>query len=228
MSGRILIVEDNKEISGLLSEFLNKNGYETSTAFEGNTASRLLKNGDFDLVLMDLMLPFISGDQLIKEFRSYSDKPIIVISAKSMMETKLEMLRVGADDYILKPFDLNEVLVRIEVVMRRSGPVSEKGNILSYGKLVFNISENSVSADGKALSLTSKEMQLLKLFMTYPKKVYTKANLYEAVWNDTYYYEDNTINVHVSNLRSKLKKACSEDYIETVWGVGYRLKEDKE
>lgn len=228
MNGRILIIEDNKEISKLLSEFLAKNGYETSAAFEGNTASRLLKADDFDLVLMDLMLPFISGDQLIKEFRTYSDKPIIVISAKSMMETKLEMLRVGADDYILKPFDLNEVLVRIEVVMRRSGITAEKEDALSYGKLVFNISENSVSADGAPLSLTSKEMRLLKLFMSYPKKVYTKANLYEAVWNDTYYYEDNTINVHVSNLRSKLKKACGEDYIETVWGVGYRLKEDKE
>ena len=226
MSGRILIIEDNKEISSLLTGFLNKNGYETITAFEGNTASARLSKQEFDIVLMDLMLPYISGEQLIKEFRTYSDKPVIVISAKSMMETRLEMLRTGADDFILKPFDLNEVLVRIEVVMRRAGAVTKDEDVLSCGKLTYNVSENTVSCDGNPVSLTSKEMQLLKLFLSYPKKVFTKANLYEAVWNDTYYYEDNTINVHVSNLRSKLKKASGEDCIETVWGVGYRLKEE--
>lgn len=226
MNGKILIVEDNKEISALLSDFLSKNGYETITAFEGNTASLLLKKQEFDIVLMDLMLPIISGEQLIKDFRAYSDKPVIVISAKSMMETRLEMLRVGADDFILKPFDLNEVLVRIQVVMRRAGIVSKQNSVLSCGELEFNVSENTVTVNQKPVILTSKEMQLLKLFLSHPKKVFTKANLYETVWNDTYYYEDNTINVHVSNLRSKLKKASGEEYIETVWGVGYRLREE--
>lgn len=226
MNGRILIVEDNREISSLLSDFLTKNGYETLTAFDGNAASAVMKRQEFDIVLMDLMLPFVSGEQLMKEFRAYSDKPVIVISAKSMMETRLEMLRTGADDFILKPFDLNEVLVRIQVVMRRVGIVSDQNSILSCGALEFNVTENTVSCGGKPVSLTAKEMQLLKLFLSHPKKVFTKANLYETVWNDTYYYEDNTINVHVSNLRSKLKKASGEDHIETVWGVGYRLKED--
>ena len=155
-------------------------------------------------------------------------KPVIVLSAKSMMETRLEMLRAGADDYILKPFDLDEVLVRIGAVMRRSGITTKKEETLSCGKLVFDTEDNSVSYDGNPVSLTAKEMQLLKLFMQYPKKVYTKANLYETVWNDTYYYEDNTINVHVSNLRSKLKKASGTDFIETVWGIGYRLKEGQQ
>ncbi len=226
MYGKILIVEDNKEISALLTDFLTLNGYETITAFDGNNASALLKKQEFDIVLMDLMLPHISGEQLIKDFRTYSDKPVIVLSAKSMMETRLEMLRTGADDYILKPFDLNEVLVRIQVVMRRSGIVSKEDSVLSCGSLEFNVTENTATCGGKPVSLTSKEMQLLKLFLSYPKKVFTKANLYETVWNDTYYYEDNTINVHVSNLRSKLKKASGEDHIETVWGVGYRLKEE--
>ena len=227
MNGRILIIEDDKEISALLTEFLQQSGYETEAAREGNTASLLLKKQEFDLVLMDLMLPFISGEQLIHDFREYSDKPVIVLSAKSMMETRLEMLRAGADDYILKPFDLNEVLVRIEAVMRRSGIVSKNEETsLSCGELVFNLSENTVTCEGAPVSLTSKELQLLKLFLQHPKKVYTKANLYETVWNDTYYYEDNTINVHVSNLRGKLKKAGGRDYIETVWGIGYRLKED--
>ncbi len=226
MNGKVLIVEDNKEISALLSDFLTKNDCVTITAFDGNTASALLKKQEFDIVLMDLMLPFVSGEQLMKEFRTYSDKPVIIISAKSMMETRLEMLRTGADDYILKPFDLNEVLVRVQVVMRRSGIVSNEDSILSCGSLEFNVTENTVSCGGNPVSLTAKEMQLLKLFLSYPKKVFTKANLYETVWNDTYYYEDNTINVHVSNLRSKLKKASGEDHIETVWGVGYRLKEE--
>ncbi len=226
MKVKILIVEDNKEISALLTGFLAQNGYETITASEGNTASELLQKQEFDIVLMDLMLPYISGEQLIKDFRAYSDKPVIVLSAKSMMETRLEMLRTGADDFILKPFDLNEVLVRIQVVMRRAGVVSKGEDVLFFGKLVYSVSENTVTCDGKPVTLTSKEMQLLKLFLSHPKKVFTKANLYETVWNDTYYYEDNTINVHVSNLRSKLKKAAGEDYIETVWGVGYRLREE--
>ncbi|MBR4111402.1 MAG: response regulator transcription factor [Ruminiclostridium sp.] len=228
MAGRILIVEDDKEISALLSDFLSRNGFETIAAKEGRAASLLLKQEEFDLVLMDLMLPFVSGEQLIRDFREYSDKPVIVLSAKSMMETRLEMLRAGADDYILKPFDLDEVLVRIGAVMRRSGITTKKEETLSCGKLVFDTEDNSVSYDGNPVSLTAKEMQLLKLFMQYPKKVYTKANLYETVWNDTYYYEDNTINVHVSNLRSKLKKASGTDFIETVWGIGYRLKEEQQ
>jgi len=228
MAGRILIVEDDKEISALLSDFLSRNGFETTVAKEGRAAALLLKQEEFDLVLMDLMLPFVSGEQLIRDFREYSDKPVIVLSAKSMMETRLEMLRAGADDYILKPFDLDEVLVRIGAVMRRSGITTKKEETLSCGKLVFDTEDNSVSYDGNPVSLTAKEMQLLKLFMQYPKKVYTKANLYEAVWNDTYYYEDNTINVHVSNLRSKLKKASGTDFIETVWGIGYRLKEEQQ
>ena len=173
------------------------------------------------------MLPGISGEQLVKEFRKYSDKPVIVISAKSMMETKLEMLRIGADDFILKPFDLNEVLVRIQVVLRRMGKVSKNDNVLSYKNIIYSLSDNTVKFNDKNISLTSKEMQLLKLFLSHPKKVFTKANLYESVWNDVYYYEDNTINVHMSNLRSKLKKASGEEYIETVWGVGYRLKEQE-
>ena len=222
---RILIVEDDHEINKLLADFLQKNGYETDSAEDGGKASLLLRKQDFDLVLMDLMLPYKSGEHLIKEFREYSQIPVIVLSAKSMMETRLEVLRLGADDYILKPFDLNEVQVRIEVVLRRSGiGTSSVSGAISCGDLCFNTNENSVTYQGKLIALTAKELMLLKLFMEYPQKVYTKANLYESVWNDTYYYEDNTINVHVSNLRSKLKKATGNDYIETVWGIGYRLK----
>ena len=180
----------------------------------------MLKKDSFDLILMDLMLPYMNGETLLYELRKLSDTPVIVISAKSMMETKLEVLRLGADDYIIKPFDINEVIVRIEVVLRRI-QTTGGGDILSSGKLKLNIAEKS-----KPVNLTAKEISLLELFLKNPKKTYTKAELYETVWNDVYYYEDNTVNVHVSNLRSKLKKVSGQDHIETVWGIGYRLREE--
>ena len=222
MDGRILVIEDDIEICSVLTELLSRNNYDTDTANDGDTAAFKIKKNSYDLILTDLMLPGRTGEQLINELRSFSDTPVVVISAKSLMETRLEVLRLGADDYILKPFDLNEVLVRVQVVLRRSRPSSK--NILSSGGLEFDLNANSVEFEGKSISLTSKEMHLLKLLMEYPSKVFTKANLYESVWNEQYFYEDNTINVHVSNLRSKLKKATGKDYIETVWGIGYRLK----
>ena len=229
MSHKILIVEDDKEIRTMLADFLEQNDYEVWVAAEGLAASAQLKERQYDLILMDLMLPFISGEQLIAELRKTSQTPVVVLSAKTMLETRLEVLRLGADDYILKPFDLKEVLVRMEVVLRRSSgtaPGADQDNALCCGDLRLSLSENSVSYQGQPLSLTAKEMHLLKLFMENPKKVYTKANLYETVWEDVYYYEDNTINVHISNLRNKLKKSTGQDFIETVWGIGYRLKEN--
>jgi DNA-binding response regulator len=176
-----------------------------------------------------LMLPYKSGEELIRELRTHVDTPVICLSAKSQMETRLDVLRMGADDYLLKPFDLNEVLVRIEVVLRRSGAFTKNqktADYLSAGELRLYPEENRVLYQEKLISLTSKELKILTLFLQNPQKTFTKANLYESVWNDEYYYEDNTINVHVSNLRAKLKKATGNDYIETVWGIGYRLKED--
>jgi DNA-binding response OmpR family regulator len=227
--GRILIVEDDREINKLLTDFLRENGFETISAFDGMEASVKMKAQDYQLVLMDLMLPYKDGKHLIEELRAYSNCPVVVLSAKSMMETKLEVLRIGADDYIMKPFDLNEVLVRVEVVLRRSGTGdvrenSKETDVLSCGDLQLNKAENHAFYHEKNIPLTAKELKLLQLFLEYPQKTFTKANLYETVWHDTYYYEDNTINVHVSNLRGKLKKATGNDYIETVWGIGYRLR----
>jgi len=228
VSRKVLIVEDDKEISSILQTFLEQKGYEVRAALDGHAASGMMKEQEYDLILMDLMLPFKSGERLIKELREYSKTPVIVLSAKTMMETKLEVLRLGADDYILKPFDLEEVLVRMEVVLRRSSAGDEEpkeADVLSCGELKYSLAENRVTFEGQEIALTAKEMHLLRLFLENPEKVFTKANLYEAVWNDVYYYEDNTINVHISNLRNKLKKATGQDFVETVWGIGYRLKE---
>lgn len=236
---RILIVEDHRDISDMLSAFLTEHGYEAECAYNGREASALLKDKVYTLILMDLMLPYKGGAELISELRSHSDTPVICLSAKSGMETRLEVLKMGADDYILKPFDLNEVLVRIEVVLRRSthsgepgtGSESESGSdkggsVFACGGLKLYGNEHRVEYQGNNIALTSKELQILQLLLEHPTKTYTKANLYESVWQDVYYYEDNTINVHVSNLRNKLKKATGHDYIETVWGIGYRLKEE--
>ena len=223
MKLKIAVVEDDREISSILREMLVSSGYECVQAFDGDEASKLFEHEHFDMVLMDLMLPYKNGERLIGELRSKCDTPVIVISAKSMMETKLEVLRLGADDYIIKPFDIDEVLVRIEVVLRRSGVFASRP-VLEAGELSLNTEENRLTVSGKPVSLTAKELMLLKLFLEHPKKVYTKAELYETVWNEVYYYEDNTINVHVSNLRSKLKKISGKDHIETVWGIGYKLK----
>ena len=233
---KVLIVEDDREIRSLLKNFLLENEFEVAEAKDGNAASTLIAEEEYSIILMDMMLPYKSGDVLIKELRSLKDSarsktPVIVLSAKTMKDTRLEVLRMGADDYIIKPFDLDEVLVRIEVVLRRSesetedavGEETDSSQCLEHNGLVLNKQLNSVTFEGSPVKLTLKELQLLELFLKNPQKTFTKANLYETVWEDTYYYEDNTVNVHMSNLRSKLKKATGQEFIETVWGIGYKL-----
>lgn len=234
---RILVVEDDSEIRKLLKDYLTEHEYGVTEAKEGNQASELIASECFDVILMDMMLPFRSGDVLIRELRGRKDDlkaartPVIVISAKSGSETRIETIRIGADDYIIKPFNLDEVLVRIEAVLRRSADGAyassdseQGGGALSFGDLEYSEANNMVTFKGSPVKLTAKEMMLLAILLKNPQKTFTKANLYESVWNDTYIYEDNTINVHMSNLRSKLKNATGQDYIETVWGIGYKLK----
>lgn len=225
---RLLIVEDDKEINHMLAAFLEENGYLVDSVYNGVKAASIMEQQEYSLILMDLMLPYKSGDDLIKELREYSDIPVIVLSAKSMMETRLEVLRMGADDYIMKPFDLDEVLVRIEVVLRRSdkNPQPEMHQLVCRD-LILDMDRNQVILKGQEIPLTAKELHILKLLLENPKKTFTKANLFETIWEEPYYQEDNTLNVHMSNLRSKLKKVVDgEEYIETVWGIGYRLKQD--
>lgn len=233
-SNKILIIEDNKEISDILSEFLSAHGYETECAYNGREGSDFLKHNNYSMILMDLMLPYKNGSDLIAELRLHSNVPVICLSAKSDLETRLEVLRMGADDYIRKPFDLDEVLVRIQVVLRRNRisieaiENAEKKRLLKFRNLVLDIDGNCAVIKDIPLALTAKEFAILQLFMEYPKKTFSKANIYETIWGEPYYYEDNTLNVHMSNLRSKLKKADGDcEYIKTVWGIGYRLAESE-
>lgn len=227
MQQRILIIEDDLEICNLLKEFLEENGYDIKTSHTGIDGMRELKTLTYNLVILDLMLPYKSGDEILREFRSFSNMPVIILSAKDVVHTKVDLLRLGADDDVTKPFDLNEILARIESNLRRcSSDTTSKKSILNYKDITLNEEEKKVIVSGSTLVLTSKEYGILLLLLSHPQKVFSKANLFESIWNEEYFSEDNTLNVHISNIRNKLKHANSnEEYIETIWGMGYRLYE---
>ena len=225
MKQKILIIEDDLEICSLLKEFLEESGYDIKTSNTGIDGMRELKSLTYNLVILDLMLPYKSGDEILRELRSFSNMPVIILSAKDMVHTKVDLLCLGADDYVTKPFDLNEIQARIESNLRRcSTDSSLSKSVLAYKDITLNEEEKKVTANGNTLILTSKEYNILLLLLSHPQKVFSKANLFESIWNEEYLSEDNTLNVHISNIRNKLKSANpNEEYIETIWGMGYKL-----
>ncbi len=224
---KILVVEDDKEINKLVSDFLVSNGYEVVSLFDGLKATDAVKNEGADLVILDLMLPYKNGDMVLADIRKISNIPVIIVSAKETTQNKIDLLRLGADDYMTKPFDLEEVLARIESNIRRAGFGRDSGNTLEYNGLTIDENNNLATLDGTELSLTAKEFAILLMLLKYPNKVFSKANLFESIWKEEYIAEDNALNVHVSNLRAKLKNISPEkDFIDTVWGIGYRLHKD--
>lgn len=222
---RILIVEDDEEISSLLGEYLSDRGHETVSAYDGLHALDIIREKQIDLVLLDIMLPFKSGDTVLTEIRNRFTLPVIILSAKGTTQNKVELLHLGADDYVTKPFDLEEVLARVESNLRRVRYQREPERILQWGELTLDIGRNRAFLKGEELILTAKEYGILELLMEYPDKIFSKANLFESVWKEEFLCEDNTLNVHISNLRNKLKAVCPGEYIETVWGIGYRLRQ---
>lgn len=218
----ILVVEDDQDINRLLCSILSQNGYRCEPAFSGTSAYETMKSNRFDMVLLDLMLPEIPGEELLKNYRRFSDAPVIIISAKDETAVKVDMLRTGADDYISKPFDNDEVLARVESNLRRGRRAAP--SCLSSGPLKFNTETYACTVSGRPVSLTGTEMKILKLLMENPQKLFTKANLFTSVWGEPYGYDDNAVNTHISNLRRKLKSVCPDrEFIETVWGIGYKL-----
>lgn len=226
---KILIVEDDKEINRLLCEYLQSRDYEVINAVNGLSALTLLRDrSDIDLVLLDLMLPLQSGDVVLTKLREFSGVPVIVLSAKDTVQTKIDLIRMGADDYMTKPFDLDEVEVRIEAILRRMERQAKADGQkkLQHKELIMDCMAKTVTVKGNAVVLTSKEYMLLELLLRNPEKLFSKANLFESVWNEPYFNEDSTLKVHMSNLRNKIKQyAQDEEYIETVWRMGYRLKQ---
>lgn len=224
---RILIIEDDSEISAMLSRFLEQNNFQVQSANNGIEGIKKAKTEGYDLVLLDLMLPYKSGDEILRELREISNVPVIVISAKTLTQTKIEVLKLGADDYITKPFDLNELLARVEANIRRHYADGYNNAInakLCYGEIIMDTISKEVNLGNKRLNLTSKEYALLEIMLENPLKVFSKQSLYESVWNEQYAYDDNTINTHMSNLRKKIKMISNDEYIETIWGMGYKLK----
>lgn len=224
----ILVVEDDSDISNMICDLLKQNGYNPNTAYSGTEALMAFDN-KIDLVLLDLMLPGINGEMVLQEIRKHSNIPVIGLSAKSDKASTINLLKVGADDYIVKPFNNDELLARIEAMLRRyNAPSSLPGenNKLSYKDISIDMETYSVQVGDIPVSLTKREFLILKLLMKYPKKVFTKSNLYQHIWNDEFFGDENTINVHISNIRSKLAKANqSEEYIQTVWGIGFKMSE---
>ena len=221
---KILVIEDNKDVNAMLSEILAEEGFEVFSAYTGTDGLKEIKKNQYDLILLDIMLPFKSGDEILKEVREFSDVPVIVISAKDMIGLKIDLLKMGADDYITKPFDLGEVVARVYANLRRSRIKTQTEKVLRYKDMAVDIDSKRVIVNNTELDLTAKEYGIMELLIRNRDRVFTKANLYETIWQDAYLGDDNAVKTHISNLRSKLKTANSQqDYIETVWGLGYRL-----
>ena len=224
----ILVIEDDSDISNMIRDMLKHNGYGTKQAYSG-TEALMVFDDKVDLVLLDLMLPGLKGELVLEEIRRNSNIPVIGLSAKSDTDSTINLLKSGADDYIVKPFNNDELLARIEAQLRRYNQTSSfpnENNKLSYKDISIDTENYSVQVGDTSVSLTKREFLILELLMKYPKKVFTKSNLYEHVWNDEFFGDENTINVHISNIRSKLAKANpSEEYIQTVWGIGFKMNE---
>ena len=223
--GTILLVEDDIHISEMLCRLLKQNGYTITPAYSGSEALLHMQQGGFSLVILDLMLPGKTGAEVLTEIRKTSAVPVIVLTARADKETTVELLKLGADDYLTKPFDNAELLARMAVQLRRviHGAMPQS----TFKGLSLDIDGfDAVSANGERASLSKREFEILHLMMQHPQKVFTKNNLYESVWGGEFFGDDNTINVHISKLRAKLVAICpDEDYIQTVWGIGFKMKE---
>ena len=221
---KILIIEDNKDLNAMLVKFLQSCGYTTQSAYDGVSGEKMAINGDYDLILLDIMLPYKSGDQILQVIRRTSNKPIIVISAKDMIGTKIDMLKSGADDYITKPFDLGELEARIITNLRRYQASAMQSETLSFKEIELNVQSKTVTVAGNQVVLTAKEYLIMELFLRNQEKIFSKSNIYETIWGMDYLGDDSSVKSHLSRLRSKLKEAGGDEYIETVRGMGYRLK----
>lgn len=223
----ILVVEDDNNINALLSRILKDAGHEVISAYSGTEALLQYKGSKPDLILLDIMLPGITGADVLKKLRGEyaSDVPVIILSAMNGLDDKVSLLDIGADDYIVKPFEPQEVLARIRSALRRRGTVSDRAEQpLTYKNITVLPDLRKVTVCGKEPQLTAIEYELLLTFMRNPEKVYSREKLYEEVWKDGYYGTDHTVNVHVSNLRKKIKELDEkEDYIQSVYGIGFRL-----
>lgn len=233
MKNTILIIEDDTSINKMLSKLLQQNGYNTISAYSG-TEGVLVHNDSVDLIILDIMLPGKNGDEIIEELKQKKEVPIIISSAKVDVDSKVKALMMGADDYITKPFSNEELLARIAVRLRNFEGNNkncwniynnEKARLIEYKDIIIGADDFSAKCNGIEMDLSKREFMLLKLLVENYNRTCTKSMIYDCVWNYDESVDDNTLNVHISKLRKKLRQCNPDiDYIETVWGIGYRMR----
>ena len=223
---RILIVDDDANIAELISLYLMKECYETMIVGDGEEALKVFPEFKPNLVLLDLMLPGIDGYQVCRELRASSQVPVIMLSAKGEIFDKVLGLELGADDYMIKPFDSKELVARVKAVLRRSTSAQDKNDIkeVRYDKLVVNMTRYELKVDGKQVDTPPKELELLYHLASNPNRVYTRDQLLDEVWGFEYYGDSRTVDVHVKRLREKLEGVSDQWALKTVWGVGYKFE----
>lgn len=226
---KILFVEDDVAISEMIKDYLINEGFEVIAAYDGREALKNFSKEKFDLIILDLMIPHIDGMEVMKKIREKSLIPILIVSAKGSEIDKALGLGFGADDYISKPFSLIELCARVKAHIRRAyswtAREEEEKRILKVHDLMIDLDNFSVIKRGENLKLTSKEFEILRLFVTNTNRVFTKAQIYQQVWEDYYYGDENIINVHIRRLREKIEDDPSNPiYIKTLWGIGYKLE----
>lgn len=228
---KLLLVEDDREINAMLAGYLQADNFEVISAYDGVEALEKFRKEEFALVLLDLMIPRLSGIEVMRKIREKSTVPILIISAKDSDSDKSLGLGLGADDYITKPFSVTEVAARVKAHIRRNTLYADRespfeNQILKVGELTISTEDYTVRKNGKDLELTAKEFEILKLLALNPKKVYTKEQLYTQVWQEAYCGDENAVNVHISRLRNKIEDhPRNPRYVVTVWGIGYKLGE---
>ena len=221
---QLLIIEDIEDVNTMLTQFFKGQGYQVHSYTNGIDALQAFSKYPIDLVILDIMLPYMTGDAILAEMRKLTqDVPILMLSAKDNVQTKIDFLKHGADDYLTKPFDLGELDARVETLLRRYKKVTST-EIYQYEHIQLDDSTKMVTITGEPISLTATEYGLLLCFLQQPKQVFTKAMLYEKVWDMPYFDEDDIVKAHISNLRKKLKDHSGKPYIETIRGLGYRFQ----
>ncbi|MBE6746125.1 MAG: response regulator transcription factor [Ruminococcaceae bacterium] len=223
--GKILVVDDDLNICELLRLYLEKDGYTVAIANDGVTAVTMFQEESPDLVLLDIMLPRLDGWQVCREIRKFSDNPIIMLTAKGEVFDKVLGLELGADDYVVKPFDTKEIIARVKAVLRRAAknPVDEIKEV-HYDKLSINLTNYELKVNGKQVDTPPKEMELIFHLAKNPNRVFTRDQLLDEVWGFDYYGDSRTVDVHVKRLREKLEGVSDKWELRTVWGVGYKFE----
>ena len=221
---RILVVDDDSNICELLRLYLEKEGYDVSTANNGADAVKVYKEKEPDLMLLDIMLPILDGWQVCREIRKFSEKPIIMITAKGETFDKVLGFELGADDYIVTPFEPKEVMARVKAVLRRSGSADRQDiKEVRFDKLIINLTNYELVVDGKKIDTPPKELELIYHLASNPNRVFTRDQLLDEVWGFDYYGDSRTVDVHVKRLRAKLEGVSDKWELKTVWSVGYKF-----